>query len=276
MAELQSIQARFSIARATVEAVGAALMSLRDKDTFARESLGGQLKTPVDKAAESWIVTYILSFYPSDRVLAEESFEEQGDPWDAPSAFWTVDSLDGTRSFIGGFDGFCVQVAYVVDGAPVLGIIHEPVRQMTYWAIRGHGAYKQQLNSKLQRLHLPVYSGWPTRPVFVDSTYPKGPIGQLLAAHNGQFLECGSIGLKICRVAEGDAHVFAKALTFKLWDVAPGQLLLDEAGGRLTLWDGSDIFYNTQQVYFDNLIAVPESLSPVLVQRISKLTNGEV
>ncbi len=275
MAELKSIQARFSVARAAVEAVGAALMSLRDKDTSTRESLGGQLKTPVDKAAESWIVTYILSFYPSDHILAEESFEEQGDLWDAPPAFWTVDSLDGTRSFIEGFDGFCVQVAYIVDGAPVLGIIHEPVRRMTYWAIRGCGAYKQRLDGKPQQLRLPVYSSWPTKPVFVDSTYPKGPIGQLLAAHNGQFLECGSIGLKICRVAEGDAHVFAKALTFKLWDVAPGQLLLGEAGGRLTLWDDSDIFYNTQQVYFDNLIAAPKGLFPVLVPHLSKLTSGE-
>ena len=275
MLELPTIQARFNVARVAVEAIGEALMFLRNKPISSRESSGGQLKTPVDKAAEAWILAYIFSHYPSDRILAEESFEEQGGVWDAPSAFWTVDALDGTRSFIGGFDGFCVQVAYIIDGTSVLGIIHEPIRQMTYWAIRGQGAYKELLNKKPQRLCIPVYTNWPIRPVFVDSTYPEGPIGQMLMHQNGKFLECGSIGLKICRVAEGDAHVFAKALIFKLWDVAPGQLLLDEAGGNLTLWDGSPIYYNTKQVYFDSLIVAPESLSPILLQDVSRLTNGK-
>jgi len=107
----------------------------------------------------------------------------------------------------------------------------------------------------------------------VDSTYPRGPIGQLLTLNNGQFLECGSIGLKICRVADGEAHVFAKALTFKIWDVAPGQLVLTEAGGRLALWDDSDILYGTQQVYFDDLVAAPKGLFPLVMQQLSKLTR---
>ena len=273
--ELQSIPVRFRVARDAVEAVGAALMFLRGRHNHGWESPGGQLKTPVDKAAEGWICGYILGFYPTDRILAEESFEGENHTWDAPSAFWTVDALDGTRSYIEGFGGFCVQVSYVVGGVPLLGIIHEPVRQVTYYATRGCGAYKQHLNGKPQKLCVPCYSSWPSRPVFVDSTYPKDTIGQLLALHDGQFLECGSIGLKICRVAEGEAHVFAKALTFKIWDVAPGHLILAEADGRLTLWDGPDIHYDTQQVYFDNLVAAPEGLFPLVVQQLSKLTSGE-
>ena len=275
MAELELIQGRFKVARAAVEAVGAALMFLRGKDTSGWQSFGGQLKTPVDKAAEAWILEYIRSFYPTDRILAEESFEEKGECWDAPSAFWSVDALDGTRSFVEGFGGFCTQVAYIHDCAPLLGVIHEPVRKITYWAIRGYGAYKQHLGGKPQKLCLPLYSSWPSQSVFVDSTYPRGPVGQLLKINNGKFLECGSIGLKICRVADGEAHVFAKALTFKIWDVAPGQLILTEAGGKLALWGDLDILYNTQQVYFDDLVAASEGLFPLVVQQLSKLTSRE-
>ena len=272
---MPGIQERFEMVRPAIEAVGAALIRLRSTGISGKESFAGQLKTAVDKAAEAWLLEYILSFYPTDCILAEETFEEKGDVWAAPSAFWTVDALDGTRSFVEGFDGFCVQVAYIVDGTPVLGIIHEPVRQVTYWAIRGGGAHKQRLDEKPQKLCLPPYSSWPSQSVFVDSTYPRGPIGQLLTLNNGQFLECGSIGLKICRVADGEAHVFAKALTFKIWDVAPGQLILTEVGGRLALWDDSDILYDTQQVYFDDLVAAPEGLFPLVVHQLSKLTSGE-
>ena len=82
-------------------------------------------------------------FYPADAILAEEAFEQKKAAWTAPASFWTVDALDGTASFVDGFEGFCIQAAYIVDGAPVLGVIHEPVRQMTYWAIRGAGAYRR-------------------------------------------------------------------------------------------------------------------------------------
>lgn len=268
--ELQSIQGRFRVARAAVEAVGAALMFLRGKDTSCWQSFGGQLKTSADRAAEGWIVEYILSFYPTDSILAEESFEEKGGVWDAPSAFWTVDALDGTRSFVEGFDGFCVQVAYVEAGQVKLGVVHEPVRHASYWALEGQGAFRQTEHGECQRLQVQLLTGWPPRPVFIDSTRPNGPVGRLMANHSGQFSECGSIGLKICRVADGTAHVFAKALTFKLWDTAPGDLILQEAGGRLGRWSGERVPYGGRQVYFENLLAASRTLFDLAVLELSR------
>jgi 3'-phosphoadenosine 5'-phosphosulfate (PAPS) 3'-phosphatase len=90
---------------------------------------------------------------------------------------------------------------------------------------------------------------------------------------SGEFIECGSIGLKICRVADGSADVFAKELTFKLWDVAPGDLILREAGGRLGLWTGEAIPFNTKQVYFENLLAAPSGLFELVME---ELVRGDV
>jgi 3'-phosphoadenosine 5'-phosphosulfate (PAPS) 3'-phosphatase len=70
-------------------------------------------------------------------------------------------------------------------------------------------------------------------------------------------VECGSVGLKIARVAENAADVYAKDFRFRLWDVAPGDVLLREAGGRIGLWDGSPIAYNGDQVEWRRLLAVP-------------------
>ena len=69
--------------------------------------------------------------------------------------------------------------------------------------------------------------------------------------------------MKICRVAEGKAQVLAKPNRYKLWDIAPGHLILAEAGGRLSLWDGSDVPYQTTEVHLPNMLAAPKGLLPL-------------
>jgi len=123
---------RLDAAFMVTQSVGEAILALRGRANSG-VSKGDQFKSPVDPAAEGWVLGFLRNYFPNDRFLCEEGFETENKPWDAPEAFWTVDALDGTRSFAGGFDGFCVQVAYVEKGAVQLGVIFEPVRQMTYW-----------------------------------------------------------------------------------------------------------------------------------------------
>jgi len=269
MKVVADLQKMLQIVRAGVGSLGAALMDIRGKNFPTYESAGGQLKTVVDKAAEAWLITYLRSIFPADHFLAEEEFEESQKTWHAPQRFWTVDALDGTRSFVEGFDGFCIQVAYIVNGFPKLGIIHAPAWQTTYWAIAGYGAYKQYKKNKPRRLLLPHYPDFPAQLVVTDSTFPRKTVGKLMKTYHGRFLECGSFGLKICLVAEGKAHIFVKEASFKLWDVAPGDLILNQAGGKLVLWDGTKISYDSGRVYFENLIAAPESLIPFVIQFLS-------
>jgi len=126
------------------------------------------------------------------------------------------------------------------------------------------------VRGEAQKLQLTTVRGWPRRPVFIDSTRPKGAAGQLFAARSGRFLECGSTGVKICRVAEGKAHVLAKSKRYKLWDIAPGHLIMTEAGGRLGLWDGSEIPYTAGGVYVPNMLAAPEGIFPLLVDELAQ------
>lgn len=246
---------RLSVASEAVEAAGAALLVARAHRTSAREAAGGQLKTAVDQAAEGWVLGYLRANFPQDRFLCEEEFERAGVHWEAPAAYWTVDALDGTRSLVEGFEGFCVQVAYVREGRVLLGVVREPVRAATYWAVARGGAFLRTADGRERRLRLPIDERRLDRPIFVDSTLPTGAVGQLRARLAGGFLECGSIGLKLCRVADGSADVFAKEFTFKLWDVAPGALIVDEAGGAVGLWSGVPIPLGTEDVYFENLLA---------------------
>ena len=119
-----------------------------------------------------------------------------------------------------------------------------------------------------QQLKLEQRKEWPDHPGFVDSTPPKGSVGALMSRLAGRLVECGSIGVKICRVASGEADLFAKELSFALWDVAPGSLILEEAGGRLGLWNGDRVPFDKAQVYYENILAAPAGLFELAVHEL--------
>lgn len=248
-----------------VRGAGDALLAIRGEHVTSREE-GDQLKTSVDQAAEGWVLGFMRGSLPRDPFLSEEEFEGRGVGWQPPDAFWTVDALDGTRSFVDGFDGFCVQVAFIERGVPVLGIVHEPVEQRTFVAARDHGAFVRMSDASWHPL---VRRGAPDKPWrFVDSVPPKGSIGELMSRHGAGFVECGSFGLKLCRVAEGHADVFAKDFRFKLWDVAPGEVLLREVGCRVGTLRGAPIPYGTNEVRFAGLLATPETIFDDVVKAL--------
>lgn len=260
---------RLRVAVEAAEGAGAALRRIRAA-THAATEVGDQLKTGVDRAAEGWVLGYLQGSFAHDAILSEEAFESAGAAWSAPDAYWTVDALDGTRSFVDGFDGFCVQLAWVERGVVRLGVVHEPVHDRTYVAVAGAGAYRIDPGVAPRRLLIAASPDWPESPVFVDSTRPADPVGELFRRHDGAFLELGSIGLKLCRVTEGSAHVFAKRLRFKLWDVAPAQAILTEAGGTVGLWDGTMIPYDTARVHFQDILAAPRGLFELVARELSK------
>jgi 3'-phosphoadenosine 5'-phosphosulfate (PAPS) 3'-phosphatase len=241
---------RLAVARDAAEAAGAALLRL--PRGVRAEERGDQLKTAADRASEAWVLAYLDACFTGERVLAEERFDASDGAWDAPARYWTVDALDGTRSFAEGFAGFCVQIAYVADGAPRVAVVHEPALAQTYLAIAGRGAFVARRDGARERLRV---AAWPDPPRLVDSTRPSGAAGAWMQRRGAAFVELGSIGLKICRVAEGSADVFAKRLAFKLWDVAPGALVLAEAGGRIGRWDGAPIAFDSETVRYRDLVA---------------------
>ena len=111
--------------------------------------------------------------------------------------------------------------------------------------------------------------GWPPAPRFADSRVPTDAVGSLMTRSRAQLVECGSFGLKFCRVAESRADVFAKQVTGALWDVAPGCLLVEEAGGLSGRWDGSPISFTSGEVYFDDLLVAPRGLFELAVAELA-------
>jgi 3'(2'), 5'-bisphosphate nucleotidase len=250
--------ARLHAALISVGGCGAALRRVRGGTGAGRE-VGDQLKTAIDRAAEGWVLGYLEAVFPEDAILAEERYDAAGGAWQGRDAYWTIDALDGTRSYIDGFDGFCVQVALVRGGAPVVAAIDEPALGLTWAALAGAGAYVLS-GGAWARVAARSLAEYPSEPRFVDSTPPGGAVGQVMARRGGRFVEHGSIGAKALRVADGSADVFAKDLRFRLWDVAPADLILRETGGRLGTWDGAAIPYASDGVLVKRILAAPQGL----------------
>ena len=193
--------------------------------------------TETDTAVEALIVDRLRAVFPDHRFLGEEG---GGDEWRAPGPpIWLVDPLDGTNNFAHGFPPVGVSLALLVEGQPVVGVIHDPLRDETFAATAGGGA---TLND--QPIHVSgvehladafLATGFP----YDRRTAPDNNVERL-----DHFLR-RSLGVRRAGAAVIDqAYVACGRLDgfweirLKPWDVAAGTLLVREAGGRATDFAG--------------------------------------
>lgn len=157
--------------------------------------------------------------------------------------YWLLDPLDGTREFIRGSGEFTVNVALMRAGVPVLGVIHVPVSDATYFAAQGHGAFHQHGDS----LARPIRSrpSWHDSPVIAVSRSRRGPRLHRFLNNLGphQTIVSGS-SLKSCLVAEGRADLYPCFGPTSEWDTAAAQCIVEQAGGRMTDLTMQPLQYN--------------------------------
>jgi 3'(2'), 5'-bisphosphate nucleotidase/myo-inositol-1(or 4)-monophosphatase len=211
--------------------VGGLLLQWRREGRTQGHWEASQFKAVADRMAHDELSAALLKLSPGLPVVSEE--DGLAPEAVSANAYWLIDPIDGTASFVGGFDGFVTQAALVEGGEVVLAAVHAPVRKCMYAAAKGHGA---ALNGEILRT---VARG--PMETLVDN-YPD-PRGVAEAAFRDlglrRYVESGSIGLKICLVADGTADLFLKDVPVRDWDVAAPGLILAEAGGMLCGLDGA-------------------------------------
>lgn len=220
---------------AIVRGVGCELIKCRDIGMVNGRWNGSQFKADADMLAHKELLRRLKLLDPRIPVISEEdpaSFSRKN-----PYCYWLIDPIDGTASFAQGFPGFVTQVALIVQDSPYLAAVYAPVLDNLYLAKRGSGSF---LNGR--RLFSNPNQGMGT---LIDN-YPE-PRGITLLAYNDlnfhRYMECGSISLKICKVAEGAADLFFKNIEVRSWDLAAPQVILEEAGGFLSDIYGQRIDY---------------------------------
>ncbi|GAB3448919.1 3'(2'),5'-bisphosphate nucleotidase CysQ [Streptomonospora sediminis] len=224
-------------ARRAVREVGALLRGWRaDSAATSGTWEGDQFKARADTMAHEELSARLHRIEPGVPVLSEEDPAGRGGP--RPDVYWLIDPIDGTASYVHGFAGYVTQAALIAGSRPVVAAICVPEADRCYTAVRGGGATAG--GARLAASAPAAGAG-----VLTDNT-PE-PRGIARAVHGAfgcsGYLESGSIALKLCRIADGGAHLFVKDVPVRDWDVAAPALVLEEAGGALARLDGSPFDY---------------------------------
>lgn len=154
-----------------------------------------------------------------------------------PRTYWLVDPIDGTRNYLDGFNTYVTQAALMLDSQPVIAVVYAPALDELFTAVKGEGAFKNNRRIQVSSNLVPeiIIDNYPS-----PNDFLRGVMENLSIK---EYIECGSIALKICRVSEGAADVFVKNTRVHDWDVAPGELILNESGGKLGLTNGNNFEY---------------------------------
>ncbi len=205
--------------------------------------------TDADRAAEAVILRIIREVYPEEPILSEESA-----PQGVPDSGWVIDPLDGTTNFSRGYPLFGPSIAWLnEDGRVDLGVVYNPLLDELYWAVRGSGAWcnERRLHvSQTSALNRALLSSGAPYDVQERPAAALDPWAELLPRALS-LRQDGSAALDLCHVAAGytDAH-FEVGLA--PWDVAAGILLVEEAGGRVTTYQGAPFALTSASILASN------------------------
>jgi myo-inositol-1(or 4)-monophosphatase len=195
------------------------------------------LVTEVDQESERLIVRHLLGSFPDHSIVAEEGEYHRGE-----AAFrWIIDPLDGTTNYAHGFPWFCVSIGLESAGELVAGVIYNPMHDELFTATRGGGAFlnghRLRVSPRFPLQDTLLGTGFP----YDCASDPANNFDNFIAFQKAArgIRRAGAAALDLAYVAAGRLDGFWE-LKLKPWDVAAGVLLVREAGGTVTAFDGTD------------------------------------
>ncbi|MFT8421964.1 MAG: 3'(2'),5'-bisphosphate nucleotidase CysQ [Gluconacetobacter sp.] len=197
--------------------------------------------TEADHAAEAHILAGLRALAPAIPVIAEEE-AAAGVRVEAGHTFWLVDPLDGTREFAAGRDDFTVNIGLVRDGRAVLGAVALPAYHQLYAGHVTTGARRIDADGT----HAIHARAVPPEGLTVLASRHYADDPRLASFLGGRRIaHLGNIGsaAKFIRVAEGAADLYPRLGTTMEWDTAAPQVIVEAAGGSVTMMDGEPLRY---------------------------------
>lgn len=226
---------------ALARAAGREIMAVREEGFVAQTKGDGSLVTLADQRAEALIEAGLSQLAPGVPMLGEEAVAAGRVPV-LGERFFCVDPLDGTRGFARGGDEFTVNIALVVGGAPVQGVIYAPATGELYAGEPGRAvrALGDAPVTAMATATAPPNAIW--RVVASDYSGRNEKTAQFIAALGGIAAHASS-SIKLCRIAEGAADLYPRFGDVCQWDIAAGHAVLAAAGGDIMGLDGAKLRY---------------------------------
>jgi len=203
--------------------------------------------TSADIAANDVLMAELQRLTPNIPIISEEVGAvplAQRKDW---PRYWLLDPIDGTGEFIIGSGDFAVNVALVENGWPVIGVIHAPAHQVTYYGQKGLGAFKE-IDGETVQIKVKPYDNQRKITVAISRRQQLSLMGQYLnKAYEYDYVALGSCSLKNCLIAEGGADCYLRIGPTGEWDTGASQCILEQAGGTIIASEFSPLSYNQRE-----------------------------
>jgi len=236
-----SAEALLNVARQLILQAADRLTELAKQPLTRERKHDASLVTNADHEVDRLIRDGLRAAFPDHAVLTEESGLHR-----APESpfVWAVDPLDGTRAYAKGIPGFSVMIGLLKDGAPYLGLVADPLEGYCYEAARGVGAFLTNRAGERTPLRVSQRNAWTQMPLITSTGFPQTTTDAVNALLGSPFVApINSVGIKVGLVVRQVADIYLNHHLVSYWDTCAPQIILEEAGGRFTMIDGSPLTY---------------------------------
>jgi 3'(2'), 5'-bisphosphate nucleotidase len=254
---------------ALAKEAGQKVVQLRQGGLSVEMKPGDEPVTVADRTASEMILRGLAAAFPTDPVISEEL--PAGSGLLKRSRLWLVDPIDGTKDFIKGGDGFAVMIGLVIDHRPVLGVVHQPTIDRTFYATPA-GAFVTHAGETKPLAVSDVAAAADARLV-ASASHRTADIDRVKTELGiAEEMNVGSVGVKLCLIAMGvrDLYVNPSAKT-KSWDTCAPEAILASAGGRLSDLFGDPIEYRDELAHRRGLVASNGHLHAEVVAKLGPL-----
>ena len=236
------MQAELEAARTLAVQAGAILLEHYSQPGVRWKGRGNPV-TDADRSASAFLVKELKRLFPEDGILSEEEPDDLARL--SRSRVWIIDPLDGTMEFIHHQDEFAVMIGLSVDGTASLGVVYQPTTEKLYYAALGNGAFV--IENRAMRLLQVSHESNPVAMTIALSRSHHSPdidvIQRELGIHS--TVCSGSMGLKVGLICERRAHLYLHTSRHtSQWDACAPDIILHEAGGRMTDLSNAPLRYN--------------------------------
>lgn len=232
---------------------GAKVLEYYALEIVAEEKLGldnfAEPVTVADRASSRIIVDGLQNQFPDDFILSEEELDDP-DGRTQIDRVWITDPIDGTWGFLKKDGDFAVQIGLAIHGEPVVGVVYVPAHGHLYFAAKDQGSFVAIDDGEPRRLRVSDNTDLSQMNLAVSRNHRSPKISRIVSELGlKNEIQRGSVGLKVGLVAEAvcDLYIHLSPRT-KFWDTCAPQIILEEAGGRLTDLFGERIRYGISDV----------------------------
>ena len=242
---------------ALAHSAGAKILEFYALEIITEQKLGAdnfyEPVTIADKTASKIIVEGLARSFPADGILSEEE-DDIIEIRTSRERVWMIDPIDGTWGFINKDGDFGVQIGLTIGGEAILGVVFLPVHNQLYYAVKGAGAFLIEGASQPQPLKVSDRTDFHEMIIAVSRNHLSPKMKRVSEDFKFRdIVQRGSVGLKVGLIAgrRADLYIHLSPRT-KFWDSCAPQIILEEAGGRMTDLFGAPIRYDLHDVQNHN------------------------